>query len=215
MQGHLDGGRACLLATRVSRSVWLSVCEAVIRFQDFPSVTGLLTKLNTPLHGDNHHHLTTPNPWAATPQQTGATFTCNHTQITLSQTQNLNLPHILLFFCLCCKCKIRSKSEFFTLQWYTIHSPALSLFLSGSLLFLYLCLLSPPSPLPLPWMAGQAVSCAGSEEVRTPRCTLIMKGLSHPPPFQTHTHTLIRTHSPHRHGDGTSPALSPGGKLGI
>lgn len=71
-------------------------------------------------------------------------------------------------------------------------SRAVSFFLSGSLLFLYLCLLSPPSPLPLPWMAGQAVSCAGSEEVRTPRCTLIMKGLSHHP--QTHTHTY--THTP-------------------
>lgn len=81
VQGHLDGGRACLLATRVSRSVRLSVCEAVIRFQDFPSVTGLLTKPNTPLHGDNHHHLTTPNLWAATPQQAGATVTCNHTRI--------------------------------------------------------------------------------------------------------------------------------------
>lgn len=91
VQGHLDGGRACLLATRVSRSVQLSVCEAVIRFQDFPSVTGLLTKLNTPLHEDNHHHLTTPNPWVATPQQAGATVTCNHTQTTLTQTQNLNL----------------------------------------------------------------------------------------------------------------------------
>lgn len=48
VQGHLDGGRACLLAMRVSRSVLLSVCEAVIRFQDFPSVTGLLTKPYTP-----------------------------------------------------------------------------------------------------------------------------------------------------------------------
>lgn len=64
VQGHLDGGRACLLAMRVSRSVLLSVCEAVIRFQDFPSVTGLLTKPCTPLHEDNHHHhhhLTHPN----------------------------------------------------------------------------------------------------------------------------------------------------------
>lgn len=52
VQGHLDGGRACLLAMRVSRSVLLSVCEVVIRFQDFPSVTGLLTKTYTPLHED-------------------------------------------------------------------------------------------------------------------------------------------------------------------
>ncbi len=58
MQGHLDGGRACLLAMRVSRSVLLSVCEAVIRFQDFPSVTGLLTKPYTPLHEDNRHNVT-------------------------------------------------------------------------------------------------------------------------------------------------------------
>lgn len=61
-------------------------------------------------------------------------------------------------------------------------------------------------------MAGQAVSCAGSEEVRTPWCTLIMKGLSLPPPPPLrHTHTHSRTHSANRHGDGTSPALSPGG----
>lgn len=78
-QGHLDGGRACPLATRVSRSVLLSVCEAVIRFQDFPSVTGLLTRLNSPLHQVNPH-LTSPNLWAAPPQQAGATVTCSHTQ---------------------------------------------------------------------------------------------------------------------------------------
>lgn len=81
-------------------------------------------------------------------------------------------------------------------------------------------------------MAGQAVSCAGSEEVRTPRCTLIMKGLSLPPhhhhptpPHRSpptpptlvatfrHTHSSARSHSrtSNRHGDGTSPALSPGG----
>lgn len=49
-RGIWMGGRACLLAMRVSRSVRLRVCEAVIRFQDFPSVTGLLTKPYTPLH---------------------------------------------------------------------------------------------------------------------------------------------------------------------
>lgn len=81
VQGHLDGGRERLLATRVSRSVRLSVCEAVIRFQDFPSVTGLLTKPYTPLHVRNqlcHLNLSTlgllhlsgqePQPPATTPK---------------------------------------------------------------------------------------------------------------------------------------------------
>lgn len=113
-----------------------------------------------------------------------------------------------------CKCELKVHEWISTLQSYAsapYTSRAVSFFLYGSLLFLYLCLLSPPSPLPLPWMAGQAVSCAGSEEVRTPWCTLIMKGLSLPPPPLRHTHTHSRTHSANRHGDGTSPALSPGG----
>lgn len=54
-------------------------------------------------------------------------------------------------------------------------------------------------------MTGWAVSSAvrsgagGEEQRRTPRRTLIMQGLSPPPP------------SPQSHGDGTGPALSPGG----
>ncbi|CAB1441112.1 unnamed protein product [Pleuronectes platessa] len=98
------GGRACLLATRVSRSVRLSVCEAVIRFQDFPSVTGLLTKPCTPLHGDSPPppppppDPPPPSPpppsstpllsRAASPQQAGATLTCNH------HTQSLLSPQL-------------------------------------------------------------------------------------------------------------------------
>lgn len=60
--GHLVGGRACLLAMRVSRSVLLSVCEAVIRFQDFPSVTGRLAKLHAPPHEGNHRDVTPSSP---------------------------------------------------------------------------------------------------------------------------------------------------------
>lgn len=103
VQGHLDGGRACLLAMRVSRSVLLSVCEAVIRFQDFPSVTGLLTKPYTLLHEDNrhnvtppplptphhHHHQPLPNPWAAAAATPLAGR--SHT-VTCSPTQNLPTP---------------------------------------------------------------------------------------------------------------------------
>lgn len=47
-RGHSDGGRACLLAMRVSRSVLLSVCEAVIRFQDFSQCDRPATRLCTP-----------------------------------------------------------------------------------------------------------------------------------------------------------------------
>lgn len=47
-RGHWDGGRACLLAMRVSRSVLLSVCEAVIRFQDFSQCDRPATRLCTP-----------------------------------------------------------------------------------------------------------------------------------------------------------------------
>lgn len=230
------GGRACLLATRVSRSVRLSVCEAVIRFQDFPSVTVLLTKPCAPLHTEATAKPPSPPDLLHSQRcYTSAGRSCTHLQPhpknLLAPTENLNLTRHLIFFIRfffsphCFRCKMYKETAevhgcVSTLQWFasTLYaSGAVSFFLSGSLLFLYLCLLSPPSPLPLPWMAGQAVSCAGSEEVRTPRCTLIMKGLSRPP--QTDTHTLARshsrTHSPHRHGDGTSPALSPGGKLGI
>lgn len=102
------------------------------------------------------------------------------------------------------------------LLWRLVHYTLVVLSLSFSMahfsFFISACSV-PPSPLPLPWMAGQAVSCAGSEEVRTPRCTLIMKGLSPPTPLPQprHTHTHSCTHSPNRHGDGTRPALSPGG----
>lgn len=67
------GGRACLLAMRVSRSVRLRVCEAVIRFQDFPSVTGLLTKPYTPLREENHQPPpdAPPRPLASSPLPPG------------------------------------------------------------------------------------------------------------------------------------------------
>lgn len=61
-------GGACLLATRVSRSVRLSVCEAAIRFQDFPSVTGLLgnrahrSALETTEPPHPHHPRPPPTP---------------------------------------------------------------------------------------------------------------------------------------------------------
>lgn len=78
--GHWEeGGGACLLAMRVSRSVRLRVCEAVIRFQDFPSVTGLLTKPYTPLHEETPPHLNPPSPKPSGCYTSAAPVTCSHT----------------------------------------------------------------------------------------------------------------------------------------
>lgn len=61
-EGREERGGPCLLAMRASRSVLLSVCEAAIRFQDFPSVTGLLTKPCTPPREDSNHDVTHSTP---------------------------------------------------------------------------------------------------------------------------------------------------------
>lgn len=72
----------------VSRSVRLSVCEALIRFQDFPSVTGLLTKPCTTTHGETRRLTPSKNHSLLEPKQSLAgytsagcsTVTWNHTQ---------------------------------------------------------------------------------------------------------------------------------------
>lgn len=178
VRGHLDGGRACLLATRVSRSVRLSVCEAVIRFQDFPSVTGLLTNPCTPLHGDNSHHLNLstlglihlsgqepPTP-ATTPRSL------------LSQTGNLNLAPE--FFSFKYRCKTKAQELFSTLVYILPLSFSPAHFSS----FISAC--SPPLP-PLDGRSGSEL--CGLRGGKDAAVHINNERPQPPPPRHTHTHT--------------------------
>lgn len=203
-RGHWDGGRACLLAMRVSRSVLLSVCEAVIRFQDFSQCDRPATRLcthphpNPPLHTRRSNVTPPPAAPASPPAEPQRRYTSAGT---CSHTQSRGGSHFP-------PASGADVNEKYASQFIRLHTVAEArlLFLSVRLTSFSLSLPAPHSPnprhpspphtLPLPWMAGQAVSCAGSEEVRTPRCTLIMKGLSRrhspipPSHSQTHTHSL-------------------------
>lgn len=182
VQGHLDGGRACLLATRVSRSVRLSVCEAVIRFQDFPNVTGLLTS-RTPLCMETTATSTTwpshPNPWAATTQQAGAAVTCNHTQNLSTHSEKMLIWNLL-----------NVKSSFYVTlrRLHPVHTSC-CLFLSLWLTSLSLSLPSQsplPTPSPLDGRSGSELcGLRGGKDA----AVHINNERPQPPPPDTHTHT--------------------------